>query len=68
MPPPRDRASPSQALLQRGGFGAAEPGLPPAATKEPPPLPWVIVLPLIAGLSLALWGGVGGMVRLLWAE
>lgn len=47
-------------------FGGAESGRSQAVPKEPP-WPLVVVLQLIAGLSLALWAGIGGLWRMLGA-
>jgi len=42
--------------------GAVSTGRSQAATDEPPPWPLVVVLPLIAGLSVALWAGIGRLL------
>lgn len=41
--------------------------MPQAVPDEPPPWPWRVAVPLIAGLSLALWVGAVRIVRVLGA-
>ncbi len=36
--------------------------------QEPPPWPLVIVLPLITGLSITLWAGIGRLFGMLIAN
>lgn len=67
MPPTWDRVSSDQALLKPITFGRADAGLSHDTANEPPPWPLIVVLPLIAGLSLALWAGVWGISRMLGA-
>ena len=38
-----------------------------AVANEPPPWPWRVAVPLIAGLSLALWIGLARMLRVVGA-
>lgn len=68
MPPPWDRASSNQPLLGPNTYGRAAPDRPRDAAGGPTPWPWIVVLPLIAVLSLALWAGVGMIVGMLGAQ
>jgi len=38
-----------------------------SSTDEPPPWPLVIVLPIICGLSITLWVGIGRLFGMLIA-
>lgn len=68
MPPPWDRASSNSPLLEPNAYGRAVLDLPRDAAGRSVPWPWIVVLPLIAGLSLTLWAGVGMIVGLLWGR
>ena len=39
-----------------------------SSTDEPPPWPQVIVLPIIGGLSIILWAGIGRLFVMLIAS
>ena len=67
MPPTWDRVSSDRASFEPITFGKAGAGLSHGAANEPPPWPLIVVLPLIAGLSLTLWAGVWGVLRMLGA-
>ena len=67
MPSSCDRAPFNLTLLEAGAEDRADRGLPCAAAEGPPPWPLRVALPLIAGLSLALWAGIVGALRLLGA-
>lgn len=49
------------------GPDAIGPGAFERTGKAPRPLPLVVALPIIAGLSLALWAGVGRLVAMIAA-
>lgn len=61
MPPSHNRAFEPLTLDE------ADSGPLRAVATEPPPWPWRVALPLIAGLSLALWAGIGWVLRMLGA-
>ena len=65
--PPSHRAPFNPALLKPIAGDGADRGLLQAAADEPPPWPWRVAVPLIAGLSLALWVGLVGLFRVLGA-
>lgn len=65
MPPPWDRASSNPSVLEPNALGRTAADRPRDAADAPTPWPWIVVLPLIAGLSLVLWAGVGMIVGLL---
>ena len=62
-----DRAPFNTALLGSATDDGADRDPLHAAADEPAPWPWRVAVPLIAGLSLALWAGLVGMLRLLGA-
>lgn len=65
--PSSDRAPFNPTLLEPAAGDGTVRSLPHAAADEPSPWPWRVAVPLIAGLSLALWVGLAGMLRLLGA-
>lgn len=68
MPPPWDRASSNPPVPEPNTCGRAAPDRPRGGADGPTPWPWIVVLPLIAVLSLALWAGVGMIVGMLGAR
>ncbi len=57
----------SLAPVQMVATGAVSSSQMLAATHEPRPWPLVVTLPLTAGLSLALWAGIGRLLGILIA-
>lgn len=57
----------SLAPVQTVAAGAVFPSQLLAATHEPRPWPLTITLPLTAGLSLALWTGIGRLLGMATA-
>ena len=67
MPSSLDQEPFNQALLEPPARDGSDRDRLHAAAREPPPWPWRVTVPLIAGLSLALWTGMAGIVRALGA-
>lgn len=67
MPPSVHRAPLNPASLKPATDDGAGRDRLHAAADEPQPWPWRVAVPLIAGLSLALWAGVAGILRVLGA-
>lgn len=67
LPFSNSRASFGLALVQPVAAEAVFPSQLLAAAYEPQPWPLVITLPLTAGLSLALWAGIGRMLGIIIA-
>ncbi len=65
--PSYDRAPLNPASLNPVAGDGADRGRLHAAAEGPRPWPWRVAVPLIAGLSLALWAGLVGMFRVLGA-
>ena len=61
------RAPLDPALLEPAAHDGSDRDRLHAVADEPPPWPWRLAVPLIAGLSLALWAGVVRMARMLGA-
>ena len=65
--------SSNQVSFDRGAvqsvvIGVGSPSRSDFSADEPPPWPLVIVLPLIAGLSITLWAGIGRLFGMLIAN
>ena len=65
--PPSFHRTPFPALIEPAADDGADRELPRAVIDEPPPWPWRVAVPLIAGLSLALWVGLARVVRVIGA-
>ena len=67
MPSSLDQEPFNPALLEPAARDGPDRDRLHAAAGEPPPWPWRVTVPLIAGLSLALWAGIVVIGRALGA-
>ena len=66
MPPlPSFDQAAHRKAVDPAGLGVVGSGPFERPGKAPRPLPLVIALPIIAGLSLALWAGVGRLLAMV---